>query len=94
MLVVIATLQGQPEKRQLIADALVKASIASRDDAGCLGYTFTADLEDPDRFVSIEYWEDQASLDAHFTQPHLAELFGAIGDALAGPPDIKTHTVA
>lgn len=93
MLIVIATLQGQPEKRELISTALAKAAAASRGDAGCLSYAFHVDLEDPDRFVSVETWEDQASLDAHFQAPHLAELFGVLGDALAGPPDIKTWTV-
>lgn len=91
MLVVIATLQGKPEKRDVIAPALAKAAAASRGDAGCLSYSFTQDVEDPDRFISVETWEDKASLDAHFTQPHLAELFGILGDALAGPADIKTY---
>ena len=91
MLVVIATLAGQPDKREVISTALAKAAAASRGDAGCLSYSFAVDVEDPDRYVSIETWEDQASLDAHFTQPHIAELFGAIGDALAGPADIKTY---
>ena len=91
MLVVIATLAGKPERRSDIAAALGKAAAASRGDAGCVSYAFHVDLEDPDRFLSVETWEDKASLDAHFTQPHLAELSGALGDALAGPADIKTY---
>ena len=91
MLVVIATLTGKPDSRDLIASALAKAAAASRGDAGCLSYSFAQDVEDPDRFLSVETWEDKASLDAHFTQPHLAELFGVLGDALAGPADIKTY---
>jgi quinol monooxygenase YgiN len=91
VLVVIATLVGKPERRADIAAALGKAAAASRGDAGCLSYAFTQDVEDPDRFLSVETWEDKASLDAHFTQPHLAELFGVLGDALAGPADFKTY---
>ena len=94
MLIVVAALQGKPEKREALAAALAQAAAASRGDAGCLSYAFHVDLEDPDRFVSVETWEDQASLDAHFQAPHLAELFGVLGDALAGPPDIKTYAVA
>ena len=94
MLVVIAVLNGKPERRADIAAALAKAAAASRNDAGCLSYSFAQDVEDPDRFLSVETWEDKASLDAHFTQPHLAELFGVIGDALAGPADIKTYETA
>ena len=92
-LLVVAVLTGQPEHREEIGAALAKAAAASRGDAGCVSYSFSRDLEDADRYVSVEVWEDQASLDAHFTAPHLAELFGVIGDKLAGPPDIKTYPV-
>ena len=93
-LVVIASLPGKPDKREELGELLAKEAATSRGDAGCLAYSFTRDLEDPDRYVSVEVWEDQPSLDAHFTAPHLAELFGAMGDLLAGAPDIKTYPVA
>ena len=91
--VVVAVLPGKPEKREELGDLLAKAAATSRNDAGCVSYAFHRDLEDPDRYVSVEVWEDQASLDAHFQAPHLAELFGVMGDMLAGAPDIKTYTV-
>ena len=67
MLVVIAHLNAKPASRELLATALAKAAAASRADAGCLSYVFTADVENPNHFVSVETWADQASLDAHFT---------------------------
>lgn len=94
MLVVIATLQGKPEHREVLSAALAKAAAASRGDAGCLSYSFTVDLEDPNRFISVETWADQDSLNAHFTTPHIAELFEIAGDALDGAPDIKTYESA
>lgn len=54
MLVVIATLPGRPDKREEIAAALSRAAAASRGDAGCSSYAFHRDLEDPDRYVSVE----------------------------------------
>ncbi|MGB8651864.1 MAG: putative quinol monooxygenase [Mycobacteriales bacterium] len=93
-LVVIATLPGKPDKRDELAEALSKAAAASRGDAGCVSYAFHRDLEDPDRYVSVEVWQDQASLDAHFQAPHLAELFAVMGDLLAGPPVIETYPTA
>ena len=91
MLVVIATLPGKPEKREEIASVLSKAAAASRGDAGCLSYAFHVNLEDPDSFVSVEVWEDQASLDAHFTTPHVAELFTLAPDLLAGEVTITSY---
>jgi quinol monooxygenase YgiN len=92
-LVVVAVLPGKPEHREELGELLAQAAAASRGDAGCVSYAFHRDLEDPDRYVSVEVWEDQASLDAHFVAPHLAQLFGALGDKLAGPPDITTYAV-
>ena len=94
MLVVIANLSGKSDKREECKAALAKAAAASRGDAGCLGYTFAVDVEDPDHYVSVELWEDQAALDAHFGAPHLAELMTVAADLLAGAPDIKIHTIA
>jgi len=94
MLVVIASLPGKSDKRAECVAALTKAASASRGDAGCISYSFTVDLENPDRYVSVELWEDQASLDAHFTTPHVAELFTLAPELLDGEVDIKTYTVA
>lgn len=94
MLVVIATLTGKPDKRAEIDAALSTAAAASRTEEGCLSYSFCRDLEDADRYVSVETWVDQAALDAHFSTPHLAELLGQAPDLLAGALDIKTYETA
>ena len=39
----------------------------------------------------MEVWEDQASLDAHFATPHLAELFTVAPDLLDGEVSIVTY---
>ena len=93
MLIVIATLTGKTDKREELTAAVTKAAVTSRGDAGCLSYAFHVDLEDPDRFVSVETWADQASLDAHFQTPHLVELLTIAPELLDGAPDIKTYTV-
>ncbi len=94
MLVVIASLPGKSDKREECKAALAKAAQASRNDAGCIAYSFTVDLENPDRYVSVELWEDQASLDAHFGAPHLAELMTLAPELLDGAPEINTYVIA
>ncbi|MEO6205194.1 MAG: putative quinol monooxygenase [Mycobacteriales bacterium] len=94
VLVVIATLTGKPDKRAEIDAALSTAAAASRTETGCLSYSFCRDLEDADRYISVETWVDQAALDAHFGTPHLAELLGKAPDLLVGAPDIKTYETA
>ena len=91
MLVVIATLPGNPEKREEITAALTKAAAASREDPGCVSYAVHVDMENVDRYVSVEVWEDQESLDAHFQTEHVAELMGLAGELLAGEVDLKVY---
>lgn len=91
MLVVIATLPGNPEKREEITTALTKAAAASREDPGCVSYAFHVDMENVDHYVSVELWEDQESLDAHFGTPHVAELMGKAPELLAGEVDLKIY---
>ena len=91
MLVVIAELQGKPDKREELAAALSKAAAASRQEEGCQAYSFARDLEDDDRYVSVELWKDQAAIDNHFQTPHLQELLATSKDLLAGRPVITTY---
>ena len=94
MIVVIATLPGRPDKRAEIEAALTTAAAASRTEAGCLSYSFTRDLEDADRYLSVETWADTASLDAHFGTPHLLELLGKAEELLAGEAVITRYETA
>jgi quinol monooxygenase YgiN len=91
VLVVIATLTGKSDKRDELTEVLGTAAAGTRTEAGCLAYSMTRDLEDPDRYVSVEVWQDQASLDAHFVGPNIAKLFAAAGELFAGGADIKTY---
>lgn len=91
MLVVVATLPGKPAKRDEIEAALIAAAKASRAEEGCTGYAFHRDLENPDSYVSVETWRDQAAVDAHFQSPHVAVLMGLAGELLDGAPAIVTY---
>jgi quinol monooxygenase YgiN len=94
VLVVLATLPGRPDKRAEIEAALTAAAAASRSEDGCLTYSFARDLEDQDRYLSVETWRDQAALDAHFGQPHLLALLAQAEELLSGAPVIETYAVA
>ncbi len=56
MIIVLAQATARPEHRATLADALAKASVTSREDPGCLAYSFQADVEDGNAFTSIERW--------------------------------------
>ncbi len=94
MIIVLAHATARPEHRAALAEALAKASVTSRDDPGCLAYSFQADVEDANAFTSIEHWESRGHLDAHLASPHVAELIGELQGKVTGPPVITVYEVS
>ena len=82
MLVIAGHVCIDPEKRSEASAAASEVMIATREERGCISYTFSADLGDESLFHIFEEWESQEALDAHFQTPHMAifqEKLGALG---------------
>jgi quinol monooxygenase YgiN len=60
------------------------------EEPGCLSYALHRDAADPDHLVLLERWRSQGDLDAHMTQPHVAELLAFAGTPgmLSAPPEL------
>ncbi len=78
MIIVTGHARTKPGGVKRLGDANRTMIAASRAEEGCLAYSYGVDLTDPDRLIVLEYWRDQAALDAHFTTPHMAEWRKAI----------------
>jgi quinol monooxygenase YgiN len=68
-----------PAKREAAIAAAREMQAETRKEAGCISYTFTADLEQPGGFRVFEEWESEAALRAHFQAPHMAKFQQAVG---------------
>ena len=62
----------------------------THEEEGCLAYALHRDTADPNHFVLVERWRSQEDLDAHMTQPYVADLFAAAGapGVLAAAPEL------
>jgi len=72
MLVISGEIKVAPESRATAVAAMIKLQQATRKEAGCLTYSFYADLEDPNCLRIFEEWESDAALASHFKAPHMA----------------------
>ena len=70
-------------------DVMEATIIATRKEQGCIDYRYGIDVLDPNTIVVVEYWEDWASLQAHFTTPHIQEWVKALSEAGVVARDIK-----
>jgi quinol monooxygenase YgiN len=75
MIIVVGSLSFDPADRADVLASLAEVTEASRQDAGCLEYAWSEDVEAPNTFRFFECWESQELLDAHLAAPHEA-VFG------------------
>jgi quinol monooxygenase YgiN len=92
--IVIARVRPRAGTRGEFLTLLTEVEAASRTDDGCVNYGYYESITDPGALVAVEEWRDQAALEAHLAQPHVARLIGALPDMLDGPPEILAHDVA
>ena len=81
---VVATIPASPEAADQVRAALQTLAEATRAEEGCLAYDLFESGSVPGTFVTVERWTDQAALDAHMGQPHVAAAFAAADGALSG----------
>ncbi len=71
MYVIVVTLQAKPEGR----DAFLKAAVedgqgSTQNEPGCLRFDVYNDQSDPNKFVFVEVYKDEAAFQAHTEAPH------------------------
>ncbi len=67
-------LEFRPEERDQTVTALRAVAARSRQDAGCVEYWWSEDVECPSRFHFFECWETEEAFNAHQAQPYEAEF--------------------
>ena len=86
MITVIATIKAKPGKGpELEADFRAWAEVVKAKEPGTLMYTLSQSREDPDLFVALEFYADEAAVQAHMAN---FQARPAGPDIAAGPPQI------
>lgn len=78
-LIVVATIDAQPQHIDAVREALEAVVAPSRAESGCLRYELHVDNKIPTRFIMLEEWTDKAALAAHDATPHFKALVAAVG---------------
>ncbi|MDQ7836828.1 MAG: putative quinol monooxygenase [Humidesulfovibrio sp.] len=87
-LTVMAHLSFNEPVNATVLQALAEVKAATVLEPGCLEYHAHLHADDPRRVSFYERWRDQTSFEAHLAMPHLAVFISAIGDLLAGAPEV------
>ena len=83
MIIVYGIIETTSDSIAALTDAITKMEKATREEAGCIDYTFSVAISDPNCIRISEKWESEAALKAHMSAPHMGEFQQAIA---ANPP--------
>lgn len=85
------SITARPETlEQVLAESLEHVR-RSRLEPGCLLHSVHQDVEDPNRVVFLEQWEDATALSAHFAVAASNEFVTRVAALAAGRPTIEIY---
>ena len=93
MLIVLSSATAAPGRRAELVAVARSMAAATRTDPGCLAYSFSADLEDDERILGLEIWQDRGALDAHMAHDHTARFLEAAPGLVSGEPVMSFYDV-
>jgi quinol monooxygenase YgiN len=91
MIIVMGHAKTAPGDLDRLKDAMAAQLAATNAEDGCLHYSFSRDVLDPDTMIITERWRDQAAIDAHFNSPHMAEFNKALASATVLDLSVKAY---
>ncbi|GLU37372.1 VOC family protein [Pseudomonas sp. NBRC 100443] len=77
-IMVRVTLQALPGRQEALLAALKEQARASREEAGCVDYRCSLDIDEEGRFHVLETWGDEQARRAHADAPHTRAFVAAL----------------
>jgi quinol monooxygenase YgiN len=75
-----------------VADQARAMVTATNAEDGCMHYSFSRDIADPDLIRISERWASQEALGAHMASPHMAEFNKAMGSVTREAADLRLYS--
>ena len=90
MIAIVATLKIQDGKNaEFEAICNKHAANVKANEPGNLGYHFVKSRTDPNTYKVLEFYKDEAAVQAHRGAAHQSEFGGKVGPLMGGRPEIE-----
>lgn len=80
--------EGADEAMQKLA---VEHVLRSRAEPGCVSHEVSRDVQQPERFVFVERWQDMAALQAHFCVDATRQFAKSMAQFSDGDGDLSSR---
>jgi quinol monooxygenase YgiN len=91
MIIVTGSVQARPDALADVLRLSLEHVHRSRLEPGCLLHSVHQDVEDANRVVFLEHWEDGPALAAHFRVPESRAFARSLGELAAGAPAMDIY---
>lgn len=78
MILILGHISVAPDNFAKLKQAAAALVAATREEEGCLGYSFGEDVNDPNTLRISERWVDETAVAVHNKTAHLAAFMGAL----------------
>jgi quinol monooxygenase YgiN len=89
MIIVWGAVEAKPEHRRELQRLGLEHVQRSRLEPGCIKHSIQIDVENENRFVFYEEWQDRDALQVHFAVPASGQFVKAISKLAVAAPDMK-----
>jgi quinol monooxygenase YgiN len=94
MILITGTVVVAPENREAMI-ALGREQVTnSRSEEGNVSYGFYEDALQPNTFIFVERWRDQAAVGVHFAKPYSGAFVQKVRAIALNAPAIEIHDIA
>jgi quinol monooxygenase YgiN len=91
MLLIVGTVRFPPDRIAEARPAMERMIMASRQEQGCIAYSYAEDVLDPGIIHVNEAWRDDVCFAAHATSAHLATWRAVCTDLGAYGRDLSLY---
>jgi quinol monooxygenase YgiN len=85
---IVISIDTRPEKREDFLAGITRYCAQVRAEPGNLRFTCSEDVEEPNRFVVVANYADQAAGEAHVASEHAQGFFGWLPSVVSRVPSI------
>lgn len=89
---IVCELRCAPPNRERVRELALRFVAPARAEPGCLYYHLHQKLDAPDTFFIIDGWVNQAAVEAHAGNSHVADVMKELGPLLTFGPALTFTT--
>ena len=81
-LTIVARIEAQKDRVELVKSELLKLVSPTREESGCIQYDLHQDIDKPEVFIFYENWENRELWQQHMDSEHIRTYLAATDGAV------------